>query len=472
LPIETVIRELDAKLLLSAAAVSRGYCVVIGRKTELLRIAKENGRGIFLYKSNNDAHVESYFRPLRGAGVISSAIDEEGFVWPSSKEYLRARVGAGQAFDWLSFLFVWGAEQESWLRQGFPHLGFENLHVTGNVRFDILREPYKGVFSDRADQLRKRHDDFVLINTKFAPGNLARFYNMSHMEKMRKSGKIKSSDDDLFFQDKGEYLKKLWGHYVRAVRFLARQFPDINFVVRPHPSEEKSTWENSLSDIKNAYVQSDGNVVPWIMASKAVVHTNCTTGIEAFVARKPVFRYHPEYDERYESEFPNSLGHGFANVEELSLALRRVVDEAEDSVVGEQQVGGREVIKHYLENYDRDYSYQRILDAYDGMLKAESLDGRVSCLSVDNSIKSYAKLKLTNLFRQHENILAAVCGSSFAERTLKRSQKFPGISRLYVRKMVEAYFDVSLDLQKTSFKVSELGQDCFLIAPSGRRNHS
>ena len=47
LPVETVVRELDAKLLLSAAAVARGYCVVIGRKSCVRRIAKENGRGFF-----------------------------------------------------------------------------------------------------------------------------------------------------------------------------------------------------------------------------------------------------------------------------------------------------------------------------------------------------------------------------------------------------------------------------------------
>ena len=467
LPVETVVRELDAKLLLSAAAVARGYCVVIGRKSCVRRIAKENGRGFFVYKSNIDSDVESYFRPLREARVITSALDEEGFVWPSSEDYLRDRVGAGQAFDWLSTLFAWGAEQESWFREGFPQREFDNLYVTGNVRFDILREPYKGVFSDRVGQIRDKHNDFVLINTKFSAGNLARFYGVSHMERVRKSGKIRNSDDDLYFQGKEEYMKKMWGHYVEAVRFLARQFPDVNFIVRPHPSEERSTWEDGLSGLKNAYVQANGNVIPWIMASKAVVHTNCTTGVEAFMAGKPVFRYHPEYDERYESEFPNSLGYGFDNIEELSLGIKRVLEEGEERVVGEQQEKGREVVKHHLESYDGDYAYQRILDAYDDVARERGLDDKVSFLKVDKSLKSYAKSKLVNFFRQHEKFLAAVCGSSSAERALQRSQKFLGVSETYVLKMVGSYLDMSLDLQKTSFKVYELDLDCFLIAPFG-----
>lgn len=465
LPIETTARELDAKLLLAAAAVSRGYCVVIGRKSRVRRVALENARGVFMYKSHKDDHVDSIFRPLREAGVVTAALDEEGFVWPSGEEYLRSRVQTGSAFDWLDLLLNWGKVQESLLRGGFPERSFENIFLSGNVRFDVLRTPYKNVFCDRVEQLQKVHRQFVLINTKFSAGNLAKFYGVSFMEKMRASGSITNTEDDLYYKDRERYMKRLYREYCEAVKYLARRFPDVNFVVRPHPSEERSTWENDLSGVGNAYVCADGNVVPWIIASQAVLHTNCTTGIEAFVAGKPVFRYHPEYDDRYESDFPNSLGQGFSNTEELARGIQRLLDEGEEFIVEEQKSSGGEVIKHYLENYEGPYAYQRILDAIDGVMVRYSLNTPLVQLKSSDSLKQKFRVKLSKSCRKYESFLYPVLGRSLVAKITNRTQKFPGIDERDLKKRLEGFFELSFNMEEKTYKVFDLGEDCFLVAP-------
>ena len=92
------------------------------------------------------------------------------------------------------------------------------------------------------------------------------------------------------------YLRQLFEAYMSAIDQMAARFPNLKFLVRPHPLEEPETWRDHFKDTPNVAVQSGGSVIPWLIAARCVVHSACTTGIEAYILNRPVTEYHPERD--------------------------------------------------------------------------------------------------------------------------------------------------------------------------------
>ena len=59
---------------------------------------------------------------------------------------------------------------------------------------------------------------------------------------------------------------------------LERAFPNYVVVVRPHPTENPAVYRDVASKCERVRVTNEGNVVPWLLATKALVHNGCTTG--------------------------------------------------------------------------------------------------------------------------------------------------------------------------------------------------
>ena len=74
---------------------------------------------------------------------------------------------------------------------------------------------------------------------------------------------------------------------------MAARFPKQKFVVRPHPLEDPETWRTHFQDVANVAVRDGGSAIPWLSAARCVVHSACTTGIEAYILGRPVTEYYP-----------------------------------------------------------------------------------------------------------------------------------------------------------------------------------
>jgi hypothetical protein len=90
------------------------------------------------------------------------------------------------------------------------------------------------------------------------------------------------------------YLRRLFEAYMSGIDQMAARFPNLRFLVRPHPLEEPETWREHFKDTPNVAVQTGGSVIPWLIAARCVVHSACTTGIEAYILNRPVTEYHPQ----------------------------------------------------------------------------------------------------------------------------------------------------------------------------------
>ena len=79
-------------------------------------------------------------------------------------------------------------------------------------------------------------------------------------------------------------------------------------VVRPHPSENIEVWKIKTRNYsKNIKIIRSGNVVPWLMASKLIIHNGCGTAIESLLLNKKVVSYRPFKNSEVETYLPNAV---------------------------------------------------------------------------------------------------------------------------------------------------------------------
>ncbi len=373
IPVENQVRELDAKLLLSCIAAQRGFVCVIGSRLEIdFRIASFPP-GLYLSKSMTERSVKM-FRIMRKLGHRIAAWDEEALVHPPADTYFTRRLSP-VAIRHLSCLFAWGQDNADLWRQ-YPDLPEDlPIYITGNPRGDMLRPEMQGYFSQDAEALREKYGEFFLINTNFS--NVNAFYpNQNLFFPCEASvtgaafGLAAVGMTREFAQGLHNHKKAIFESFQRLIPELERALPGIKIVVRPHPTENPRIYHQIASRCKRVSVLNQGNVIPWLMAARGVIHNGCTTGIEAYIMRVPAVTYQAEGIREYDEGFyllPNRLSHQCFDLEELLSTLKRVLSGELGAADGEERKG---LMKRYLSAMDGPLASRRMVDVIESMVES------------------------------------------------------------------------------------------------------
>lgn len=328
LPVEIQVRELDAKLLLGCIAAQRGFPVVIGKlKTILGRIASLP-RSVFISKGMGAQSVEK-FKFIRGLGHEIAGWDEEALVHYPPETHFGKRV-APDAAQYISHLFAWGPESADLWRSN-PQFRQSPIHVTGNPRLDLLRREIRPYFEPEAEALRDAHGDFVLVNTNFPLVNSNRgiFLDDGAEGDARTPGIGARGMTREFAEGLHRHKQANFIRFQRMIPELARAFPEIAVVVRPHPSEKPEVYDAIAGRLANVVVENAGNVIPWSLAARATIHNGCTTGVEANLLEVPTLTYGPSREDDFDLgrafRLPNLISHQCPDFESLQQRLRRIL---------------------------------------------------------------------------------------------------------------------------------------------------
>ena len=368
IPVENQVRELDAKLLLACVAAKRGFTSIIGPKRKIENHIASFPRGIFLSKSLRI--VKRRFFPIsRLLGHEIVAWDEEALVHLPAETYFSRRLSP-VGMEHVSHLFAWGEDNAELWRQ-YPHLppGIP-IHITGNPRVDLLRPDMQGYYKAEADQIHKTYGNFILINTNFNHVNA--FYPTQNLfQPVNETG-----EDAIFGQAargmSREYAEGFRNHkqavfedFQKLIPELDQAFPNHSIVVRPHPTENQDIYHEIAARCQRVKVVNEGNVVPWLMAARVLVHNGCTTGVEAFVMRVPAVSYRKTVNDSYDDDFyrlPNRLSHQCFEFEELRTTLARILGGELGVAKGE---GRKALIEHFLAGQDGPLACERMVDILD-----------------------------------------------------------------------------------------------------------
>ena len=284
-PMEVASRELDSRLLLAAIAAARGFEIVIGQKWLIEDNIERMTPGIYCSKTLTVRDAKMLKR-ARQADYVTVAMDEEmpGVV-VQDKHFWWVSLEAVKQVDTI---FLAGKHNAEALAENF---GLDEGHVrqASNARWDLMRPELRSIYDDEVAAIKRRFGDFILVNSNLGFINSEKGDPQTLIDNVVRAGKIDPNDPRMIRHLKESTIMEE-AHKAAILELLprlAQQFPGTKVVLRPHPSEHMDRWHEWARGIPNLSIVREGPAIPWIIASKLLIHTNCTTGVEAIALDRP-----------------------------------------------------------------------------------------------------------------------------------------------------------------------------------------
>jgi len=367
IPVENQVRELDAKLLLACVAARRGIPCIIGPKREVESHIASFPRSIYLAKSMVPGNIK-FLQIAHELGHENVAWDEEALVHLPPETYFSRRLSP-VAMEYISHLFAWGEDNAELWRQ-YPELPDKiPIHITGNPRGDLLRPEMRGFYQQQVADICRDQGSYILINTNFNHVNAFLpernlFQPVREPGEEPRFGRAARGMTREYAEGLRQLKQAIFEAFQRLIPALEKSFPQHTIIVRPHPTESQEIYRKIAAKCERVQVTNEGNVVPWIIASEAVIHNGCTTGVEAFVLGVPAISYRATVNDYYDLGFyrlPNSLSFQCFNFEELRLTLGDILAGKLKTPAGDER---QAFIGRHLTALEGPLACERIVDVF------------------------------------------------------------------------------------------------------------
>lgn len=301
-------RELLSRLTVAALLAEKGYYVFIGERATLSSMRRIIPKATIVRKSARSNSV-TILSDLINSGYKIVNMEEEGVLVGSLNEY----IGVDMPPDAVTLPdrhLLWGDQQANHLINLYPRQRDKFLKV-GNPRLHLWKNRYFGFYDILADDINKEFGEFVLMSSNFAY-----YTNSRHVKEMfTMTGFLEKSENTKIYEENFKIVEFLFKEFVKAAKEISLK--GVKVIFRPHPSESISKIQEYFSDYNNIVVSSDHDVAPWILASKAVIHNCCTTGLEATFMKKNTIAYTPNSVSQYKLNSVDKIAKVALNVDEL-----------------------------------------------------------------------------------------------------------------------------------------------------------
>ncbi len=457
IPVENQVRELDPKLLLACTAARQGFSSVIGSRRELEFRIDSYPKSIYLSKSMTRRSLR-FFRITRKFGHQIVAWDEEALVHLPPETYFSRRLHP-ESIKQVSHLFAWGQDNVELWRQ-YSHLPDDlPIHNTGNPRNDMLRVEMHPFYEQEVQALQRQYGDFILVNSNFNHVNafgpdLNLFKPSTKADEPPQFGRAARGMSRAYAQGLWNHKHAVFKSFQQILPKLDQAFPDLKIIIRPHPTERHEIYQDIAARCARVHVTNDGNVVPWILASKVVLHNGCTTGVEAFVMGVPAISYREAIDENYDNGFyrlPNAVSHQCFNFEQLQEAIHQILSGKRGVADGDER---HALVKRYLSSQDGPLACEKMVDVLVSMAGNRVMDDQLSLwMRVQRRLAAEALLF-------YKRIKPKIPGSHNLPEFQKH--RFPGITLEGVNQKIARIQNVLKDT--TPLKVDQLSDVLFRIS--------
>jgi surface carbohydrate biosynthesis protein len=457
MPVENQVRELDSKVLLACVAARHGFSSVIGFRREIHFHISSFPPTIYLSKSMTSAS-DLVFRIMRNLGHEIVAWDEEALVHLPPEIYYSRRLSP-VAMALVSHMFAWGQDNAELWRQYSQLPNGAEIDITGNPRNDLLRPEIRPYYEKTVEELRKKYGDFILINTNFNHVNA--FYPGLNLivppdkpGEQPKYGRAAKGMSREYAEGLRDHKQAIFEKFQQLIPALEKEFPEHNIVVRPHPTENQEIYRNIATQCSRVRVTNEGNVVPWLMATQAVIHNGCTTGVEAYAMSVPAISYRAVVNEYYDYGFyrlPNLLSHQCFDFEELRLTLGKILAGKLGPAAGDER---KTLADEYLAGLDGPLACERIVDVCNKMVDGQSEISRPPlprwlkgyCMANMRTLKRKFKARLPRARNKpefHRHRYPEISLDEMGERISRFQQVLGDPRELQVEKILGQFFRIS-----------------------------
>jgi surface carbohydrate biosynthesis protein len=322
-------RDFEWRLFLAVRLALSGISSAIGAKRAIKAIHRRSQHAILFGRlasaagrSERDRQWLDSFSPLKTQWVF---FHDEGGIYPKwiyEKSVRRAYPDKYFNEPFLARVLFWGKCQEQVFSN---HEACHKFRISGTPRLDLMKTSYDGIDSGAVETLRSRYGRYTLICSRFAAANKVEDEPHPLNKRFRDILEEAGITDDPQSPEIIRQQFKRWNKaahefpdFICAVAELLIQNPDRNFVIRPHPTERASVYHEAFGSFGNAHIDKSADVRPMIRAADVVIHSECTTGLEAAVNEKPTINFRPWHgDDNLSIAGVSEVGHVCRNVDEL-----------------------------------------------------------------------------------------------------------------------------------------------------------
>ncbi len=274
--VDNPLRDLDGLTLLAWTLAQQGvetYLTPMYDQMFVVEAVKPDVVVTNYIRSNNVDLIRQY----RRAGSRIVVVDTEGAVGQTSTGLvdLMSRTGGSELADRYC---VWGNVQyDGFLAAGL--LDRKRLRATGSPRYDFASPPWRDALN-----IPDITPGYVLINTNLAA--IAPRFSRGADDERTVLRNVGMPSDYIEARIRDERIAR--DGLIELLSDLSETFPETQFVLRPHPFESADPYK-SLTQAPNFQVRQEGTSLEWLNSSRALIHLNCTTAIEAvMLGREPL----------------------------------------------------------------------------------------------------------------------------------------------------------------------------------------
>jgi len=355
LPIEIYSREFHAKLYLAYQASNRGWTVIIGPEYDLNSIVEYLPEGVY-YGIGFHNKASKISKKIKKSGHVVVLQDEEGLVRWSPEFYKEYKVNS-EINNFSDYFLCWGKKHKEIIQSAFKNP--VKAIAIGNPRIDILNKNLRKLFAKDANEIKKDYGDFVLVNGNFGSANHVNGEEYL-LNELKSRNWMDTFNKKEFHLNRIKFQKKIFEKMIELSIAMAKSGHKV--VVRPHPSENLDVWKELTKNYsKKIKIIRSGNVLPWLMASKLIIHNGCTTAIEGLLLGKTIISYQP-YKYSGAESLPNDISISFENKKDILKYLN-------DFEINKFDIkeGTLDILEDHIKKNESDDSALRILDLIENL---------------------------------------------------------------------------------------------------------
>jgi surface carbohydrate biosynthesis protein len=292
-PIEVKVREFIPKVFLCYQLLKKkkfkAVNIILGDK-KYIGSVEDCKNLLYFSKGLWGKEWDQKIKDIRKRNFIFD-LDEEGPVNVLRPDDSKIRLNKNE-IERFDKVFLWGRSALKIYKKKFKNDFVKKyLLVTGHPKFDLLKKPYLGIYSEEVKKIKKEFKNFVFIPSNFSVDHITgdnNYYEYTvSLLKKNLNPNIKILND-YFFEEKRNY-----NELVVLIKKLAEQNPNTNFIFRPHPTQDISKVKLTFKHAsKNLFVIYKYTVTPWIIACNLFIHNDCMTSLEAVALKKKIIKFH------------------------------------------------------------------------------------------------------------------------------------------------------------------------------------
>lgn len=285
IPIEIKIREFLNKLYLASRILHlTKFDIIIGKKNQVYDFFKRNKNVILLSKGGVKKNFTFTEDHLKNNKILM--LDEEGPIFNIGHFDQKLRA-SNYVLSRCAKFILWGKKD---LLSNDDYRKDKNKYPTlGHPKYDLLKKPQSKIFIKECKSIKKRYKNFIFVASNFNGGDSEINSELYYKYYQNTLPKNKRKQNALFVKKvlKADHLNYI--NMINLVINLAKKFPKLNFIFRPHPRQNidlvKKRFGKQLKNIKIIY---EYTISPWIMSCQYYLHSGCSSVFEASILKKKI----------------------------------------------------------------------------------------------------------------------------------------------------------------------------------------